>query len=108
MSKTSVESMVVLGAGLVFVGIFSSAFAGNRQMVEKNVETLDKINKEAVKQLPDIPKDGNIELEAQGTQYDDRIKIKVKRYRIAPIQERSIELDKPSSDSVEKERQNEG
>lgn len=77
-------------------------------MVEKNIGTLDRINKEAVKQLPDIPKNGRIELEAQGTQHDDIIQIKVKRYKIAPIKERSLELDEPTSDSAEKERQNEG
>ena len=77
-------------------------------MVEKNIGTLDRINKEAVKQLPDIPKNGRIELEAEGTQYDDIIQIKVKRYRIAPSKERSIELDEPTGDSVDKERQDEG
>lgn len=77
-------------------------------MVEERVKTLDRINKEAVNTIPDIPVSGRVQLEAEGTQHDDIIKIEVKRYKIIPIEERSIQLEKQTSDTVDRENQNEG
>ena len=76
-------------------------------MVEGRVETLDRINKEAVHKIPDIPSYGRVQLEAEGTRHDDMLQIKVKRYTITPIEERSIQLDERTGDTVDKEKQNE-
>lgn len=36
-------------------------------MVEKNIQELDRINKNAVSQIPELPRDGKIEIEADIT-----------------------------------------
>lgn len=105
--KGPVNILTVSMAGLLIYPVFS-AYAGNSKMVEKSVETLDKINKEAVRQIPDMPADGRIELKAEGTHYDGKTRIRVKRYRIAPLDGRSLPQDKSAEDSDGKENKNEG
>ncbi len=52
----------------VFVaGSYTFSWAGNKQMVEKTVEELDELNKEAVQQIPDLPKDGKVDMKARVT-----------------------------------------
>ncbi len=52
----------------VFVaGSYTLSWAGNKQMVEKTVEELDDLNKQAVKQIPDLPEDGKVDMKARVT-----------------------------------------
>lgn len=52
----------------VFVaGSYTFSWAGNKQMVEKTVEELDDLNKQAVQQIPDLPKDGTVDMKARVT-----------------------------------------
>ncbi len=57
-------------AGVCFFGSVFSVMAGNEKMVEDAVQELDKLNKQAVNQLPEHPKDGKIDLKA-GVTYQD-------------------------------------
>ena len=88
---------------------YTMAAAQNSHLINKSVETLDKVNKEALKQLIDIPRDGQIHIEGKGSQRGEEIKVKIERYQVAPIQERSIQLDgkKTVTRSADKEIQDE-
>lgn len=88
---------------------YTMAVAQNSHLIEKSVETLDKINKEALKQLTDIPRDGKVQLEGKGYQRGEKIKVKIERYHVTPVQERSIQLDGKSAvtRSADKESQDE-
>lgn len=57
-------------AGVFFFGSVFAVMAGNEEMVEDAVQELDKLNKQAVNQLPELPKDGKIDLKA-GVTYEN-------------------------------------
>ncbi len=47
------------------LGVFSPySAAGNKQMVEKSVKELDDLNREAVRQIPDLPEKGHVDMKA--------------------------------------------
>ena len=56
--------------GVVLFGSIYSAMAGNKEMVEEAVQELDTLNKQAIEQLPEIPRDGIIDLKADVTYQD--------------------------------------
>ncbi len=53
------------------------AMAGNERMVEKNIGDLDRINKEAVGQIPDLPRDGSVDLKANVKMEGDKAKVEI-------------------------------
>jgi hypothetical protein len=54
-----------LFAGCFLFSLFTVSWAGNKAMVEQRTKELDELNKEAVQQIPDLPKDGTVELKAK-------------------------------------------
>ncbi len=72
----------------------SSAYGGNREMVEKEIKELDELNKQAVQQLPDIPQNGTIDLKAKVIQQDGKPKIDVIEHRVSPKKTKMAPLDK--------------
>lgn len=48
-------------------GSYTFSWAGNKQMVEKTVEELDDLNKQAVQQIPDLPENGTVDIKARVT-----------------------------------------
>jgi hypothetical protein len=46
---------------------YSLSLAGNKQMVEQSVEELDELNKQAVRQIPDLPESGQVNMKADVT-----------------------------------------
>lgn len=82
--------------------------ASNTHLIEERVETMEKINQEALKQVPEIPRDGRIELEAEGYERGGNIEIEVKRYKVAPLEERTINLDESPKEPVAEEKHDEG
>lgn len=54
---------VLLAAAAAVVGS-RPVCAGNLEMVEKNVEELEAVNKKALGQIPQLPRDGRIDLKA--------------------------------------------
>jgi hypothetical protein len=55
----------------------SPACAGNLEMVEKNVEELETVNREALRQIPRLPRDGRIELKAYVTVEEGKSRIRI-------------------------------
>lgn len=56
---------LLLAAGSM-LGMFGyAAVAGNLEMVEENVKELDELNKEVVRQIPDLPESGTVDLKAK-------------------------------------------
>jgi hypothetical protein len=49
----------------------SLSLAGNKQMVEKSVEELDELNRQAVQQIPDLPESGQVKIKADVTYEKD-------------------------------------
>lgn len=49
----------------ILLGVGSPAGAGNSEMVEKSVAELEQLNREALRQIPDIPKQGKIAYKAK-------------------------------------------
>lgn len=41
-----------------------SVLAGNREMVEENVRELDELNRDAIRQIPELPSRGVVEVDA--------------------------------------------
>jgi hypothetical protein len=97
---TSILGMLLVSCSL--------GIAGNSEMIEERVEELDRMNKKALEQIPDLPRDGKISLEAEGIQRGDDIQIEVKRYKVAPLEEGTIELDGGATEGAEKEKSDEG
>jgi hypothetical protein len=42
-----------------------TAWGGNRKMIDQRVQELDRINREVVQQLPDLPRDGRVHVRAK-------------------------------------------
>ncbi len=58
-------TFLLLSAGIM-LGMFGyPAVAGNLDMVEENIKELDKLNKEVVRQIPDLPESGIVDLKAK-------------------------------------------
>ncbi len=53
------------------------SLAGNGPMVEKNINELDRINNEAVRQIPDLPRNGSVDLKANVKMEGDKAKVEI-------------------------------
>jgi len=58
------------------------AIAANLDMVEKNVEELDRVNREAVGQLPNLPRDGTVDFKAHVTMDGEKPRIRIEEKSI--------------------------
>lgn len=56
--KLSVSIMVVMGLVAPYV------LAGNREMIEENVRELDELNRDVIRQIPELPLRGVVEVDA--------------------------------------------
>ena len=45
--------------------VAGAVWGGNRKMIEQRVEELDRINREVVQQVPDLPRDGRVHVRAK-------------------------------------------
>jgi hypothetical protein len=61
--------VILLLGGVLYCSSFS--LAGNKQMVEKSVEELDELNRQAVQQIPDLPESGQVKIKADVTYEKD-------------------------------------
>ena len=52
---------------IAMLALATSAWAGNRDMIERRVKELDRLNREAVQQVPDLPRNGQVHLRAKIT-----------------------------------------
>jgi hypothetical protein len=86
---------IILTGVFLISGMTSFSWAGNKEMVEDAVQDLDELNKQAVSQIPDIPKDGKVYLKANVT-YDEKGSPVFDIYHkeiSSPVQEKEIHLD---------------
>ena len=56
--KLSVSIMVIMGL------VASDVLAGNREMIENNVRELDELNRDIIRQIPELPSRGVVEVDA--------------------------------------------
>ncbi|MFZ5573452.1 MAG: hypothetical protein ACOZF0_23870 [Thermodesulfobacteriota bacterium] len=87
MMKLILKSVILF----LCIGWLSPVFAGNKKMVEKQTKELDELNKQAVQQLPDLPKDGTIDLKAKVRHEDGEIKFDMVEHQITPKSATSIQ-----------------
>lgn len=64
-----IVSVILFLGGLLYCS--SLPMAGNKEMVEKSVEELDELNKQAVRQIPDLPVKGQVNIKADVTYEND-------------------------------------
>ncbi len=89
-----IESLCWLAVtGVALVGSAMFAIAGNKEMVEETVQELDELNIQAVEQVPDLPKDGTVNLKA-GVTYENGAPIfDIYEEHVTPEKVEDIPLD---------------
>ena len=60
-----IMNLLVLPCVFALVIACSFSWAGNKEIVEEQIEELDDLNKEVVEQIPDIPENGKIKLKSR-------------------------------------------
>lgn len=75
----------------------SSIWAGNKAMVEQNTKELDEINKQAVGQISDLPKNGTVKIKANAKYKEGVIQFDVYEKKIvSDTEEKEIKLENNS------------
>ncbi len=70
------KRIIVISMPLVFAYYVAASnfcllsWAGNKEMVEEQVKELDELNKQVIRKIPDIPKNGHIDVKAKVLQKD--------------------------------------
>ena len=67
-------------SGFLLIIFSPCSAAGNKQMVEESVKELDDLNKEAVRQIPDLPDKGRVDMKADVT-YEKEMPVFNLRYK---------------------------
>lgn len=63
--RTDIKKIfIVFLLGIFLTCSFALSWAGNKKMVEETVQEMDDLNKQAVQQVPDLPKDGRVDIKA--------------------------------------------
>ncbi len=86
--------MMVLNFVLVAGPFSMTLWAGNKEHVEQRVEDLDQLNKNIVKEFPDIPQYGTIEYKAHVKEGENGPSVK--------IMEKTIETG-PTAEDIKKQ-----
>lgn len=66
-------------------------------MVEQRTKELDELNKQAVQQIPDLPKDGTVDLKANAKYREGKIQFDIYHQKVYDEEEKIAELDNGSS-----------
>ncbi len=86
---------------VIFICFASSTRAGNKAMVEQNTKELDKINKQAVGQLTDLPKNGTVQIKAKAKYKEGVIQFDVYDKKVvSDTEEKEIKLENNSNLNV--------
>ena len=56
---------VIILAAAVFLAAAGIVWGGNREMIERRIQELDRLNRGVVQQVPDLPRDGQVRVRAQ-------------------------------------------
>jgi len=84
-------------AGCFLFLLFTVSWAGNKAMVEQRTKELDELNKQAVQQIPDLPKDGTVDLKANAKYREGKIQFDIYHQKVYDEEEKIAELDNGSS-----------
>jgi hypothetical protein len=86
---------------VIFICFASSTRAGNKAMVEQNTKELDKINKQAVGHISDLPKDGTVKIKAKAKYKEGVIQFDVYDKKVvSDTEEKEIKLENNSNLNV--------
>jgi hypothetical protein len=94
-----VFSIFLLG-GVLYC--YSFPLAGNKEMVEQNVEALDELNKQAVRQIPDLPQSGTVKMKADVTYEKDSPVFDIRYKEITGEKEGTINFGENQDDETHK------
>ena len=89
--KTIVLPLVVSLTTMLLA--LSIVWAGNKWMIESEVQKLDRMNKQAVEEIPDLPRDGRIELKAKAVPRGEGFQFDIEAYGVEPIEHQTIRSD---------------
>jgi len=56
---------------------FSTSYAGNKDMVDERIQEMDDLNKQMVKQIPGLPRDGKVDAKAKVSSESGKINFEV-------------------------------
>jgi hypothetical protein len=100
-SKIVISSLIV--GGVLYC--YSVPLAGNKEMVEQNVQELDELNKQAVKQIPDLPRSGKVKMKADVTYEKDSPVFDIRYKEITGEKEGAINFgDNEDNESQRREK----
>ena len=88
---------LLLFAGCFLFSLFTVSWAGNKIMVEQRTKELDELNKQAVQQIPDLPKNGTVELKAKAEHREGKIQLDIYHQKVYDEEEKIAELDNANS-----------
>jgi hypothetical protein len=92
---------LLLFAGYILLSLFTVSWAGNKALVEKSTKELDELNKQAVQQIPDLPKDGTVDLKAKAEYREGEIQFDIYHQKVYDKKEKTAELDNGDSQGSE-------
>ena len=64
MTASNILKAMMVGA-MALILWAGPAWAGNREMVEQRIQELDRLNQRVVRQLPDLPRDGQVSIQSR-------------------------------------------
>jgi hypothetical protein len=89
----------------LIVCFFSISFAGNKDMVDERIQEMDDLNKQMVKQIPGLPRDGKVDAKARVSSESGKINFEV--YQVESVAKEATldfggENKKPENDAAPK------
>jgi hypothetical protein len=79
--------VLLLATGAVTMGWCEIVQAGNTRMVEQRVWRLDRINKEVVQGIPDLPKNGTVALKARAFYHREELRFDIEDIAVTSTDE---------------------
>ena len=71
----------------IIISTCSWALAGNQEMIESRTQELDKLNKEIIEQIPDLPQNAKISIKATIKPHAKGYRFDIDEKKISPIKE---------------------
>jgi len=84
-----------------FLFLVAVSWAGNKAKVEQRTKELDELNKQAVQQIPDLPKDGTVELKAKAEYREGELQFDIYHQKVYDEKEKIAGPDNGDSPDSE-------
>jgi len=75
--RYSRRGICLLSFYLLIVSFISTSYAGNKDMVDERIQEMDDLNKQMVKQIPGLPRDGKVDAKAKVSSESGKINFEV-------------------------------